>query len=320
MDMARRRRPSSRRAAGAATILGLALSACGGNGELAEGQVEGGVPLDELEQAAVATEGDLDCPAKVRKDLAGPDIVGLKLGMTLDEAMGTARCALGADAQVKTEQRWLDRMDTYGVELGTQFFEVRQGEHRPCNYAREWQECESELKWGHVDEVVSVATPGVPGKEAAMAIWRKQAFREGQMPSAQALVDALVAKYGEPQVVDESDRQRGYSAGYRELQWLQDGRGAPLSDPNPLFGQCRGAIHRAEDSVRWRDGCGLTIRAQVLLSGQNPGLAMELHTAMLQQSTMHAHVDALQSELQQLGQARREAEVQQAGDASDVRL
>lgn len=299
----------------------LLLSACGGgNGEPAEGEAGGGVPPDGIGQSAVATEGALDCPAKVRKDLAGADIVGVKLGMTLDEALGAARCALGADAQVKTEQRWLDRLDTQGVELGTQFFEVRKGEHRPCDYAREWQKCEGKLKWEHVDEVLSVATPGVPGKEATMAIWRKQTFREGQMPPAQALVDALVAKYGQPQVVEESAQRRGYSAGYREMQWMQDGRGAPLTEPNPLFGQCRGAIRRAEDGVIWREGCGLTIRAQVLLSGQNPGLAMELYTSMLQQSAMHSHVESLQSELQRLGQARREAELKQAGDASDVRL
>src|SRR5690606_25059085 len=59
----------------------------------------------------VAT-GDLRCPAPVRDGLSGPDIIGLRPGMTADEALATARCALGADAEVSTANRWLDRLDT----------------------------------------------------------------------------------------------------------------------------------------------------------------------------------------------------------------
>jgi hypothetical protein len=173
-----------------------------------------------------------------------------------------------------------------------------------------------------VDEVLVVATPGAPGKETARAIWRTQHFREGRMPAVQAVLDALVAKYGAPQATEESDRPWSHSAGYRELRWVRDRRGAPVADPNPLFRQCHGAIRGRDEqtSAVWRDGCGLTVRARVLLSGKNPGLAMELQTAMLEQSEMYAHVEAMQTELQQLGQARRDDEVRQAGDASDVRL
>ena len=105
----------------------LLLSACGGGNELADGQEEAGVPLDELEEAAMAGPdgpAPLRCPAKVRKTLTGPDIIGLRLGMTLEEAMATTRCSLGEDAVVTEEKRWLDRLDTHGVALGTQFFSV----------------------------------------------------------------------------------------------------------------------------------------------------------------------------------------------------
>jgi hypothetical protein len=302
----------------------LVLSACGGN-ELAEGQEEGGVPLDELEEAAMAGPdgpAPLRCPAKVRKELSGPDIIGLRLGMTLPEAMATTRCSLGEEAVVTEENRWLDRLDTNGVALGTQFFTVEKGSYRPCNFASEWQECRGKFKWEHTDEIVRVATPGVPGKETAMVVWRTQKFRDGQMPSVDATLEALAAKYGPPQVRESSDSPRGYSAGTRDLQWVYDRSGNPLSEANPLFGRCRNGVYAGGENTgaSWTDGCGLNISARVVLSGNNPGLVMELHTAMIQQSTTYAYIEGMQAELQRIGQARREAEVKEAGDASDVRL
>ncbi|MCR6627077.1 MAG: hypothetical protein NVV67_12660 [Pseudoxanthomonas sp.] len=304
----------------------LLLSACGGSDtDLADGQEEMGVPVDELEEAAAAApdgSAPLRCPPKVRKGLVGPDITGLRPGMTREEALSTVRCNLGEDAIVTEEKRWLDRLDTYGVELGTQFFTVEKGSYRPCNFAREWQECRGKFKWEHTDEIVSVATPGVPGKETAVAIWRTQKFRDGQMPSVDATLDALTGKYGQPQVRESDDSPRGYSAGTRDLQWIYDRAGNPLSEANPLFNQCRNGVYAASDntSARWTQGCGLNISARVVLSGKNPGLVMEFHTAMIQQSDTYALVEGMGAELQRIGQARRDAEVKEAGDANDVSL
>lgn len=320
MDIRRITRPAI-----VATLL-LVLAACGGNddgasagdGEMAAGEEEMGVPLDEL----VGDEGQgLDCPPDVRKGLTGPDMTGVRLGMTLDEAMATVRCALGEDAVVKTETRWLDRLDTYGAELGVQLFTVQKGEHRACDFAREWQECEGGEKWDHVDEIVSVGTPGAPGEETAWVVWRTQNFRAGQMPAAQAVLDALVAKYGPPQRSEAVDERYGYSAGRRDLQWVLDPGGQPMSEANPLFHRCVGGVYADANSTRvsWTKGCGLNISARVVLAGDNPGLAMELHTAMVDQTALFEHVEAMKQSLAQAGQARRDAEVQAGGDA-DVRL
>lgn len=310
-----------------ATAASAALAACGGGQEAG---TDGSDRVSAANAAAPASEAPatadggvpLRCPAKVRGNLAGPDIIGIRIGMTADEALATTRCALGEDADVKAANRWLDRLETYGVELGTQSFTVRKGEHRPCDFRREWQECDGGLKWGHVDEIVTVATPGAPGKETALGVWRTQTYREGAMPPAQALLGALESKYGPPQIVEDSDQPRGYAAGHRDREWVFDRSGNPLAEANPMFVQCRGAVHahKGDTNVRWRDGCGLNIRARVLLSGKNPGLAMEVSSAMLHQGELFAHVEAMQSELQQTGQARRDAEVRQAGEASDVRL
>lgn len=155
-----------------------------------------------------------------------------------------------------------------------------------------------------------------------MVVWRTQKFRDGQMPSVDATLEALTAKYGQPQVRESSDSPRGYSAGTRDLQWVYDRAGNPLSEANPLFGRCRNGVYAGGENTgaSWTDGCGLNISARVVLSGNNPGLVMELHTAMIQQSTTYTYIEGMQAELQRIGQARREAEVKEAGDASDVRL
>lgn len=315
-----------------AAVATTALAACGGRAADADaGGGDGGGDRGAAADTATTGAGApavadgsaaLRCPAKVRGDLAGPDIIGIRTGMSADEALATARCALGEDAEVKAANRWLDRLETYGVELGTQSFTVRKGDHRPCDFQREWQECEGGLKWGHVDEIVTVATPGAPGSETALGVWRTQTFREGAMPPAQALLDALVSKYGPPQIVEDSDQPRGYAAGHRDREWVFDRAGHPLAEANPMFRECRGAVHahKGDTNARWRDGCGLNVRARVLLSGKNPGLAMEVSSAMLHQGDLFAQVETMQSELQRIGQARRDAEVRQAGEAGDVRL
>lgn len=300
----------------------LALSACGGGGEDApaaaagDDGVEMGETLDDL------AEGELDCPPDVREGLAGPDILGVKIGMGVDEALATVRCELGEDAVVKTEDRWLDRLDTYGTALGVQYFTVRQGEHRDCNYSREWQECDGGQKWEHVDETVDVATPGAPGQEAAMVVWRTQSFRDGAKPAAKAVLDALAAKYGPPQRTDSSDDRWAGSSGRHDLTWVLDANGRPMSEANPLFNQCANGVIAAGNpgGASWTQGCGVNISARVLLDGDNPGLVMELRTAMIDQTRLWKHVEAMQAALAEAGAARREAEVEAAGEAGNVRL
>src|SRR3546814_18524049 len=116
----------------------------------------------------VAKAGDdaatLRCPPKVRDDLTGPDVLGVRLGMTHDEALAIVPCALGEDAPVKTEERWFDRLDTNGIELGPQAFTVPQGETTPCDHHRHWQGGGlGRRPWTPEDEDLSAAQPGETG-------------------------------------------------------------------------------------------------------------------------------------------------------------
>lgn len=300
------------------------LAACSGNdGATAPGKAAE-TPSASDGSGRQAADVAPDCPPPARKDLPGPDILGIRLGMRHEEALAATRCALGAETVVTTEKRWFDRLDTQGVALGPQSFLAKQGESRPCNYAREWQECEGKRKWVRLGEAVNVATPGAPGKEQAVAIWRSQYFQEGKMPTVDATVAALTAKYGNPQETENLGDSGYYKfAGSRELKWVRASNGAPLSDPNPMFALCHNGISGSADgdnNVSWREGCGLTISATINLHRDNPALVSELHVRMVDQSRLLAHANATQEELRRQGEARRAEEVRQAGGASDVRL
>jgi len=313
-----------------ATVAALAalLAACGGKpgGEPAAGAKDKdmGETVDELDEAAAESAGGMQCPPKARKELAGPDIVGLKLGMRYDEALATARCALGANAVVNEEKRWFDDLDTQGVELGPQTFTIMQGRFRPCDYAREWQECDGKYKWEHRDEAINVAAPGAPGKEQVVAIWRSQYFPEGKRPTVDATLAALKGKYGEPQVMTENaDSGNALHAGSWDLVWVRALDGAPMTEPNPLFHACQYGISGKADGsfhASWREGCGLNIRAEVYRSRGNPALAGELHVSMMNQDALARHKRATEDELRRVGDARRAEEVQQAGGSGDVKL
>src|SRR3546814_16336308 len=62
--------------------------------------------------------------------------------------------------------------------------------------------------------------------------------------------------------------------------------------------------------VSWSDGCGLTIRAKAFLSGQNPGLVVDLNVAMMQQGDLSDPAAATQAPLPRVGTVPPPADVQ----------
>src|SRR3546814_20448735 len=89
----------------------LALAGCGDGGVAGSEDARAADPASP--DKAVAKAGDdaaaLRCPPKVRDDLTGPAVLGVRLGMTPAEALATVRCALGEEPPVKTEARWFAR-------------------------------------------------------------------------------------------------------------------------------------------------------------------------------------------------------------------
>lgn len=296
-----------------------ALAACGGSDD--------GKPAAEAAKPATTAKADqsgekkapLKCPAKVNASLPGPDIIGLKLGMSHAEALNIVRCHTRDEGFTSMPTRWFDRMQTYGIELGPQAITAMVGDTEECNFRsfNDMQRCGAGNRvWKHVAENITVATPGMPGRETVVGVWRTQRFKDGEMPAVAAVTEALVKKYGVPQ------EKLAMGPLHDRLAWGWDATDAPVTNPNPLFGQCvsAGAGARGQDSQSWAEGCGLNIKAMISKSRANPDLAEEISVGMLHQQNLYNYQLALEDELARVDGERRRQELEKARQSSDVQL
>ena len=258
-----------------------------------------------------------NCPGKVDAALTGPDIVGLKLGMTRDAALNFARC-LNQEALVNFEGNWLQGLRTFGIKLAPQAFTTRVGESSPCKYKSfdDMQKCGvGNRVWNHVAELITVASPGAPGREKVVGIWREQHFKPGEMPAAETLMPALVQKYGPPQMT------QAQAGAWMRLDWVQDPSGTPLPANSRGLNACRGINARGQDAHSWSESCGLTLTAMIMLSRENPGLVRELNIGMVHQQALYTLGTSLQVELQAMDRQRRRREIEQSkGSNANVKL
>ncbi len=278
-------------------------------------------PQPAVAQKSTVAPGDglppAQCPAKADAALTGPDIVGLKLGMRAADALDFVRCR-DKQAVLRFERRWIQDLQSFGIPLGEQMFEARSGDSSPCDF-RDFgssRECgPGNRVWKHVAESITVATPGAPGKERVMGVWRTQRFKSGAMPPADSLREALIAKYGPPQQQITTD------PGRLQLTWLADAAGKPLHPADPRFGECARISGRSEDPQSWSEGCGMTIAASIGLVRDNPSLASEVAVGLLHQQELFSFGHTLQNELAALDQVRRQKELDSAkAKGGDVKL
>lgn len=249
-----------------------------------------------------------DCPARLETALQGPDVVGLKLGMRRDAALNFARC-LDRDTVLTFEANWLNGLKTYGIKLAPQAFSARTGEATACSYRNfsDMQKCgPGNRVWTHLAEEITVVSPGVPGEEKVAAIWRTQNFKAGAMPAGETTLQALVEKYGMPQVRRQQQDQ------WIQLYWLKDPGGTPLAQNSRGAQMCQGILARPEGTQQWREGCGLTIAAQIDLARENPLLVKRLDIALTDQQALLELGTRLQNQLQELEAQRRLKELDTA--------
>lgn len=312
----------------------LAVTACGGSDAAGESATEAGKAKEAggAKSAAASAQADeaddglgkLKCPAKIHKGLTGPDIIGLKLGMSRDEAVNVVRCH-AKDAHIEFEDRWFDpySFKTHQTKLEKQVFIAQTGETSACNYSsfEGMQKCGlGGRQWDHVSEKIKVATPGVPGEEKVVGVWRTQIYKEGETPAVETVVAALTKKYGPYQrrVVDRvnnnlwSDRI--------EIAWVSGVDGEPMSEANPIFLNCAVNVRaRVDDGQVWQDGCGLNIAVTLLTPRTNPDVVGEFSVGMMNQSDLYAYQEEMQLRLDDIETQRRSDELESA-KSSDVDL
>lgn len=295
-------------------VAAVAVGGCGRDEEpaaVAASPAARSKPGKPPEAASTRPEDDLPkarCPSKAGASLSGPDIIGLKLGMSFDDALNHARCAM-PDGVLGFVPRWFQQLRTGNATLEKQGFTIQRGETSECviRSLGDASKCGlGRLVWNHVDEQVFVASPGLAGRQTVVGIWRQQHWKPGEMPSRDAVLNALRAKYGREGEL--TSQQHG------TLGWRYDTTGNPLSGDG--FQQCYGIAARAGSSQAWREGCGLSITADLVPPRDNPDLVQSLYVGMANQEQLLDYGEAMQAELDRLDAERRRAEVDRSAGSA----
>lgn len=314
--------------------LALALSsatlvaACGGGDSNGDGETSAGIgqagasAQDSTEKKADAAPAKVKCPAKVDKSLTGPDIVGLKLGMTQAMALNVIQCHM-PDALITYDNEWFNRnaLNTGAMRLENQMVKARTGETSACNYSSYdgMQKCgDGNRQWDFTAEQITLATPGIPGNQTVLGVWRSQYWKEGEMPALAGVVAALTEKYGPYQ--REEGRDAGYYGYVHEYSWVTDSAGNVLSEAHPMMIQCSNGVHgRGEEGQSWTNGCGLSITAMVRTFRTNPDVVEELSIGMMDQTAMFEYGDAFQAQIDE-AEAKRKADELENAQSTKVKL
>ncbi len=299
----------------------LLLAACGGGGEASGGYDENGYDGQGDINAPAATSSDSGkakkpkCPAKVNKDLGGPEIAGFKLGMTFAEAENAIACQM-PDGLVTYENEFFNTrgLNTGTLRLEKQMIIAQTGENKECSYGSydAMQKCGAgNRQWDFIAEKITLATPGVPGNQKVHGVWRTQNWKEGQMPAKAAVIAALTEKYGPYQ------RERGSDGGYfgysTTLSWVTDSEGNIMGEAHPMRDRCANGVGgRGDSSQSWTSGCGISITALVRTFRSNPDVVEELSIGMIDQTALYEYGEQFQNELSQIESKRRSEELEKA--------
>lgn len=301
----------------------LVLSACGGGND--ETYDENGYAGPEAASSSAAAAGNdsgkakkAKCPAKINKALTGPDIAGFKLGMTLAEAENALACQM-PEGLVTYENEFFNtrNLNTGTLRLENQMMISQAGDTTECSYGSydAMQKCGAgNRQWDFISEKITLATPGVPGKQTVQGIWRTQNWKEGAMPAKDAVVAALTEKYGPFQY--QEGRDANYYGYVHEYHWVTDSEGNVLSEAHPMLQQCGNGVRaRGDESQSWTNGCGVSITAMVRTFRSNPDVVEELSVGMMDQTGLFQYGEAFQNELLEIENQRRANELEKAQGA-----
>lgn len=276
------------------------------------------------EQVAAETRGKVKCPPKIRT--AAPaanapvdDIVGVRPGLTWDEAADIVLCTHGLMVvQADTSRRF--NIQTYGQTI-RQGFSARFAEPRVQKTSRQiMQEMQDEMlarsgnairqdmKPGQAKWYVS--TMGMPGEERVIAAAREEWFEEGKNPPMASVEQALIKKYGTPNRTD-------HNGGRIYLNWAYDPMGRPITETSPLYHQCSGNSD-PDGGTNFSPDCGVVVVAQVFQLRDNPDLSQYLQVGVIDQAGGYEAITGTEQRLQKLDAQRRAKEVEEAARNADT--
>jgi hypothetical protein len=267
------------------------------------------------EEVAREARGKVKCPPRIEtKAPAGApvdDIVGVRPGMTWDEAVNAVLCS-DEMLVVTPETRRGYTIQTYGQAL-RQGFNARYAEPRVQKSSKEiLAEMQDAAMARGTNRVVRdvkpgqtkwyVGTMGLPEQERVISAAREQWFETGRLPTLASVRDALQEKYGTPTIVEDF-RDHGL-----QIVWARDASGQPTQ-------RCR-APADPDLGVTMNADCGITVAARIQPSRENPALAEFLQVTTVDQARGYALLEGTERMLQAADAERRAREVEAAANTA----
>lgn len=301
----------------------LALAACGDGGGGGAPAVSADPEGDAISaqnglataaQVAAQKRGNVSCPAKVTPPAPGApvdDIVGVRPGMTYDEAANIVLCD-NPMIVVEEEMSRGFQIDTRGQKyrkgFNAQFAERQKtnkeimDEMQDDMMARSMNSVREDMKPGMTRWYV--ATMGLPGKERVLQAAREEWYAEGKNPAVEGVAQALITKYGAP----SQDQSSGNA---RMLTWKYDLQNRPVTETSPLFNQCHlRAGPNAGASLS--PDCGTIVSAQITSQRDNAALAQSLQVGSVNSAGGYQILEETEQNFVAADEVRKQQELQDA--------
>jgi hypothetical protein len=186
-------------------------------------------------------------------------VIGIELGMGLDDALLLLRCHGGeighyayltSSLRIRNGERFLDKQGLSFVRSrrisSCDDIALKQGNPSVWN-TKCLTKGVSDLD---VTESIEILTPGAPGAQKVISVMRRQNFASGDQPASEDIRRALIAKYGEPTF------SSGFSSSFT-LAWARDAKG------NPPHNQSSCRIDPSNSTGSYSSNCGRSIGAIV---------------------------------------------------------
>jgi hypothetical protein len=303
------------------------LTACGssdnGDGQRQDDRQEkaaassGPKPNATAAEVAKEARGKIRCPAKVSTPepagLPVHDVVGVRPGMTYDEAANVVLCTHELLVVTENNRRGF-KIQTYGQTL-RQGFDARFAQPRVQKTSEQiMKEMQADFMARGNNAVRQdmspgqakwyVGTMGMPGQEKVFSVAREEWFEEGRNPTKESIEQALIKKYGTPMLTLDSDP-------YRMIWWSYDPFSRAITETSPLYNQCQG--HADPDAgANLTPDCGIAVAATIMALRDNPALAQYFQVSVVDMAGGYELLTATEQALQQMENQRRAKEVEEA--------
>jgi hypothetical protein len=270
------------------------------------------------EEVAKEKRGKVRCPAKVSmparaSDAPVDDVVGVRPGMTFEEAANVVMCTHDLLVVSEDTSRRFE-IQTYGHKI-RQGFAARFAEPRVHKTSQQIMQEMQDNMMARANNAVRrdmkpgqakwyVTTMGLPGQERVIAAARDEWFEEGRNPTLDSVEQALVKKYGPP------THNERYPGG-RRLAWAYDPLGRRITETSPLYRRCNGTAD-PNGATNFSPDCGIVVTAEMRGMRDNAGLAQLLQVGVMDKANGYEAIVGTEQALLALDAERKARELEEA--------